>query len=192
MSELSWQELVEQVGQWSRRNFDDQQSRVRPTTHLHELAPLLGLVEEVAYEFNEAGRGLHKQGQLDALADATIFLADFWYRSEGDPQKFQPAGIYYRTFGDLVSHAGRLCHFVLKAHQGIRYSQEEVAGRIEELVQELLIDLDSLSRQLAGVPILALTNTVWQKVRQRDWKKDALTAGEKSQGCGKCSCDCSG
>lgn len=193
MSEqLSWPELVNQIGEWSQANFGDNQSKVRPETTLNEVAPLLGLMEEVAYEYNLAGMQEDHEGGLDAVADAAIFLADFWYRWGGDADKFVPPSHTYLSYGDLLLCTGRLCHLVLKAHQGIRYTRDRLEEKITEAVTDVLAVLDSLCRQRTGRPLLELVNEVWAKVRERNWRKDALSGGERKQGCGKSSCGCSG
>ena len=194
MSEqLSWPELVQQIGEWSQANFGDNQSKVRPETTLNEVAPLLGLMEEVAYEYAVARTEENKEAMLDALADATIFLADFWYRSGGRLEHFTtPQQPIFRTYRSLLTGVGRLCHLALKAHQGIRYTREEVELKLISEVRSLLADLDCLVRKLSDGTLLELVNEVWAKVRERNWRKDALSGGEQKQGCGKSSCGCSG
>ena len=68
----TFSQLVKEVGEWSERNFGDQDG-------LNEVAPFLGVVEELLCETFEA-RG-NRDKILDSFADALIFLADLFYRT---------------------------------------------------------------------------------------------------------------
>jgi NTP pyrophosphatase (non-canonical NTP hydrolase) len=83
--DLTFGQLQEHVGEWSRRNFPNNQP----------YHPLLGLVEEVgelSHSFLKSEQGIrgtieeHHAAKVDAVGDILVYLADFCSRNDIDMQ----------------------------------------------------------------------------------------------------------
>lgn len=88
--------LCEQVGEWSRRNFGDQESKwLEPTPlslypdntpacclqRLNHIAPLLGIIEEIGELATACHLSSHDYAAArDAVGDIMIYLADYLVR----------------------------------------------------------------------------------------------------------------
>ena len=158
---ISWQELVTEVGEWSQRNFGDG----LPIGS----GALLGVVEELG-EFAVAQ---NHSDRADALADATIYLADYCYRNRISLLMGTP-------FYTLSEAIGRLCHYHLKGFQGIRHSPEEIKSLKESAACNLLATLRD-EALICAVPFEESVMETWQTVKQRDWqtnKKDGKPTPE--------------
>lgn len=90
------------------------------------------------------------------------------------------------NFGDRPSwqpllgvqeEVGELSHAFLKRHQGIRGTHEEHTADIRDAVADIIIFLMDFASS-EGIDVREALEETWQKVRQRDWKKEPMTAGE--------------
>lgn len=121
--------LQSRVGEWSLANFGPQISKVNGDP-MHSFAPLLGIMEEALCETSFANE---RQEQIDGVGDICIYMCDFATR-EGDldleavlkeymTKPTSPLFSEELTNKDrfnLSELCGKLCHIVLKHHQGIR------------------------------------------------------------------------
>ena len=74
----------------------------------------------------------------------------------------------------MVEEMGELAHAVLKWTQGIRGTPEEHQEAIRDSIADLLVfTLDFCGRN--GMDAQQLLEDVWPKVKQRDWKNNAVT-----------------
>lgn len=123
--EITEYNLQVQVARWSLDNFGTQESKVTGSS-LYSLAPLLGLIEEALDELISAETALEAQ---DALGDICIYMCDFGSR-EMPYADIRQIMLEYRHDTACIDHTealttlckslGKLCHCVLKRHQGIR------------------------------------------------------------------------
>lgn len=123
--EITEYNLQAQVARWSLDNFGTQESKVTGSS-LYSLAPLLGLIEEALDELLSAETALEAQ---DALGDICIYMCDFGSR-EMPYADIRQIMLEYRHDTACIDHTealttlckslGKLCHCVLKRHQGIR------------------------------------------------------------------------
>lgn len=183
MTLVSLAELQTQVGAWSAKNFGAQISAVTGEDH-GSLHPLLGIVEEVG-ELSEGGL---PSDELDAVGDIVVYLADFASR-ETDCVLPDPEAIAEDPHADaflvVVQAVGRLCHAVLKRHQGIRgladfatYKQARDAA-----VALLVQGLAHWCQQCHQMSLLEVAQTTWQQVvAKRDWQADPGAGGGHSHG----------
>lgn len=130
-------------------------------------AAFAGIVEELG----EYERAETRQEQLDAIADATIFLIDMCGR-----KRLQLADILdndqpFDKHDSMAVVCGRIAHSMLKSAQGIRgntdHSSELNAG-IKSLVWWLEFEAEMLGENLFE----DLLPNVWSTVKRRDWKAD--------------------
>lgn len=181
------------VGKWSRANFGRQASHIIPIIDeddievcLESLVPLLGIGEEIG-ELTSAVR--HWEGQdydddevRDALGDIGVYLCDFASR-EG----FQLAyvsryliGLHIEEPGLGINEAyGKLCHAVLKRHQGIRGFDDDQTyfQHRNEAVAHLLANLIAFTRQVMDESFVEIVADVFEEVvASRDWKEHAAVA----------------
>lgn len=191
--------LAPQVGEWSRYNFGDQESEAIRVTFfvdgshvsgvacLDAIAPLLGIGEEIG-ELALALLSNDQKEVVDALADITIYLADFCCR-----EKLLPLEIKQHNYGDdhpdwqtfpdwqtlmmkLTASAGAMYHNCLKRHQGIRGMDsakvylEHQKTAVTAFAETLNALADGCGYNLEDV----FANT-WQHVSKRDWKKNKIT-----------------
>lgn len=130
-TELTEHNLQVQVARWSLDNFGAQESKAT-FQKLFSLAPLLGLIEEALDELVSARTSLEAE---DALGDICIYMCDFGSR-ELPYADIKQIMLEYRydlltldqtdALTHLCKSLGRLCHCVLKRHQGIRgYDNDE-------------------------------------------------------------------
>lgn len=167
-------ELQLEIGKWSRANFGMQHSKVIPgTPPINELAPLLGIVEELG-ELFEAEDDEEAQ---DALGDIAIYLMDYCCRSaiiidtllkqgggggERDPER------------SLVATIGSLCHAELKRHQGIRGMDDFEKFKTERnsTVVRLWHYLDTHAQTVTGYSAFDLAKMTYVDiVKKRNWKE---------------------
>ena len=161
---LTFAELVSEVGPWSQSNFGDQDG-------LNEAAPLLGVVEEIMCELREASSIADRR---DAFADAVIFLADTFYRLGLPTDRLSWSD---RREGRLTQAIGAAAHVVLKRRQGIRdIAIHDVAVELGDLFQILV----NRYYQILGdhVALEDLVFRTWERVKQRNWKKNPSDAHE--------------
>lgn len=131
VTEITEYNLQVQVARWSLNNFGAQESKAT-FQKLFSLAPLLGLIEEALDELLSAETSLESE---DALGDVCIYMCDFGSR-ERPYADIRQIMLDYRYNTTCIDHTealttlckslGKLCHCVLKRHQGIRgYDKDE-------------------------------------------------------------------
>lgn len=170
---LTLQEIAVEVGEWSRRNFGIQESKLTGEV-LGSIAPLLGMMEELG-EFGEAFTGTHEERQ-DALGDIGIYLCDFAQRDGATLLDNGPTSPIYRM--SIAIPLGKLAHCVLKRHQGIRgfddlkkYSEDR-----DKAIVSLVENLNAMSLTWVGLSFVQIVEETWQRVKLRDWQKNNKSA----------------
>jgi len=211
----SFEQIQSQIGAWSLENFGHQETPYlevmgagtisgkeprkpgdKPdfTEHwapgplvvqLNELAPLMGLAEEVG-ELATALEECDGKAIDDALGDITIYLCDYCCRSgvtvpvegrrrnrpdQDDPMRGVSAAL------------GRLFRAHLKRHQRIRGFHDVAVFREEEdrALRHLVWHLNAFADQNTHTNLLTILNTTWNNiVKKRDWRKDAAKGGDHS------------
>ena len=164
---------------WSRANFG-----VVPP---HQ--PLLGIIEELGDELERALQDWNVAEIKDALADTVVFTADYcnqrgWdleviFPSE-DGYRICPAEDIRRAIERARRRASKVAHHQLKTEQGIRGTTEEHAVKAQAELGSMLIDLESVARHF-GWTLMEVTESVWARVKLRDFRKNAVTGGEGSK-----------
>ena len=155
--------LSQQVGEWSRYNFGVQSAH----------RPAMGMVEEL----NELKMGLlqlNSHDVLDAVGDATIYMADYFsVRGWDMGEAWRDRSVTPLTdpieMGSQLSRS--LCHHHLKGEQGIRGGSESQDISMRLACGQALWFLLSMSNFL-GVDYIELVAKVWGEVKHRDWKKN--------------------
>lgn len=174
----TFQDFTRQVGEWSEYNFGDQKG-------VGAFAPLVGIVEEIG----ELSVAASPEDIVDAYADIAVYFADFCYRSSLD---LNVAWTVSDDFDEVLiglvveplpSALGSLAHVVLKTHQGIRhYEGPEFARtqltRAATVFWYSLVDEFEYDPQLADCCFHEEVWKVWNRVKERDWKKDPRTADQ--------------
>ncbi len=171
-------EIQQEVGLWSEANFGNQRSKTVGVA-LRELAPLLGIVEEVG-EFNEAINNGDTSEMEDAIGDMLVYLCDYTYRSGCTLEdEFPTIGISQHL--TLPCTVGRLCHCVLKRHQGIRQFAESsyFQERRKVAINDFLVAVNHCCQGSIKSTPMEILNRTWKKVSKRDWK--ASPEGPKSE-----------
>jgi len=77
-----------------------------------------------------------------------------------------------------VEELGELAHAHLKEVQGIRMSEDHVANA-QDAVADIVVYLSDYCTA-RGWDFGELVEKAWSKVKQRDWKKDPVSAGGTS------------
>lgn len=158
---INLEQLQIDVGEWSRRNF--------PNNQPHH--PLLGIIEEIG----EHGDAKTSEDKADAVADATIFLCDYCARNGVKLKDSIPKNPFR-----IVSTFARLSHFHLKGEQKIRYAPEIIQKMKEELCQEIIGCLRGMA-QMHILDFDAVVSNTWDQVKQRNWSTNPLTAAAAAQ-----------
>jgi NTP pyrophosphatase (non-canonical NTP hydrolase) len=78
----------------------------------------------------------------------------------------------------VQEEVGELAHAFLKAHQGIRTSEDHAAAE-RDAVADIVVYLADFCNA-REIDFQATLEETWAKVRQRDWKKDSATAGVRA------------
>ena len=152
--------------------------------------PLLGMVEEIG-ELLENIDTWNVAEIKDALADATVFAADYATKKGWDFGKIFPlaenlGGIQVMPppSRDLqvelrwaVRQVAKVAHHQLKSEQNIRGSKAKHEEEGARALQQFLVQLEGLAGHF-GWALMEITGPVWARVRKRDFKKNALTGGE--------------
>lgn len=169
--------IQSEVGEWSRNNFGAQCSKLYGVD-LHEIAPLLGVSEEIGELVSSSTR----EQELDAIGDIMVYLCDFSARfgiqaivatpeqlGEQDALDFNEDPL-----SGIIICAGRLTHVILKTHQGIReftsveYAKEQATKHLSELLYCVSLYCTMYLYPMNAEVIL---NNVWtQTVSKRNWK----------------------
>lgn len=174
------------VGKWARANFGAQESEhIRITSTgggghlacLESLAPLIGMGEEIG-EMATALReydGEASDELADALGDVGVYLCDF---AEREGINLADLGQY--TLGlpiddpgiGITEAYGKLCHAMLKRHQGIRGFDDytTLTTYRNQAVAHMLAHLEAFG-QLFGIPFVEnLVDVFDEVVASRNWK----------------------
>lgn len=185
VSTFTLRQLQDELKPWTAHNFGVQEP----------WKPLLGVVEELG-ELQVATQRLDALKELkpetigvlglqpkeleadveDAVADTVIFLADFC-----NTMGFDLTAILQRkvTFlDDELVVVGRLAHAFLKSTQGIRGSEKDHREAMEASVASLYGGLNRFAEEHLHYQLLVLVEKVWNRVKQRDFKKDPKAGGE--------------
>lgn len=172
---FSLRQLQEEHKIWALHNF--------PNTQHWE--PLLGMTEELG-ELLEAAAATkpNRFEMIDATMDMTVFLTHYANLNNITLESFNVATHDDRSLDldDLVTgltiNIGKLNHFHLKSHQGIRYSPEIALKNKEYHSGNTLNFLSKLNRTInRDQPnFLDALETVWNKVKQRDWIANKTSA----------------
>ncbi len=162
-------ELRDEVGVWSQKNFGTQLSH----------RPAMGIVEELC-ELEEAMGELDVAKTLDAVGDVTIYMADYFYRRGWDFgevwQDRAPAGPYWQ----VRSMIGLLCHSHLKGEQNIRGGTEKHDRALKEVCGRVLRHLDAVC-MFMDQDYIGVVQGIWAVVSTRDWTKNPNTAHEVAE-----------
>lgn len=172
-------DLCNQVGEWSQRNFGDQGT----------YRPLLGIIEELG-ELLDGLSNLDREDTLDAVADTIIYMADYFYRwqKKSDPCDFSwdlgkawmDRALVTGDSPDVTSMRRlmrMLAHHHLKGEQGIRGGAEKNQELVRDDCRLVLEHLQFVCGLLYSDIFTVVTGT-WARVSQRDWKKNPNTAHE--------------
>lgn len=165
--------LQKEAAVWSLHNFGK-----RPASQ-----PLRGIIKELGELSQSFLRGPDsREYVLDAVADTVIFMADYCTCMSFDLASIAQTDSYKRPFlmfidgvnwGGVLRCIGELCHHDLKLEQKIRLNQDHEA-HIKESLGSIYIFLEFICAKL-GTDLLDETYKVWQSVKNRDWKKNAVT-----------------
>lgn len=189
MNHTKMNQLVKEVGEWSKQNFGEQETLIlpvvpfstvkkyveysplhivtvdNPVVCLGSLAPLMGIVEEYG-EFIDADT---EDDRKDAMGDMVIYLSDYCNR-EG----MEFPNINLERDAILGVEIGKLFHATLKRFQGIR-GFDDTAKYIEfrdKAVEGIVTSLARIDDQFWFYGI-----DTWNKiVKKRNWTKQAAEA----------------
>lgn len=159
------------VKEWSARNF--------PNNQPHH--PLLGMVEEWG-EYVAARRGFyndvrdddrkkHSEDMRDAVGDILIYAADYAWRN-GLVLVFDHASANREK--PIHETLARLSHYHLKLEQGIRYPAPEAKAQKQARLNELVAGVAYMCS--GAIDPWTQLETTWNKVKERDWAKNPISA----------------
>lgn len=171
-------ELILAVGQWSLRNFE------------HRRAPELGIVEEIGEATHcvlkriQGIRGFENEEFFkkefgDALADTIIYLSDWCYTYNS----------FFKFGRNMVESARRMAvddqrkilrHLLQAADKALdiadRDTNERTFSATDEstfnMVAQRICNGCELWAQVYDLDLSFLVAATWEKISQRDWKKN--------------------
>ena len=165
-------DLCNQVGEWSQHNFGNQLPH----------RPLIGIIEELL-ELSTAFEELRRGAVLDAVGDVVIYMADYFYRSCVVPsdkgnwdlgKTWVDRGLCEEGVPSL-SATRRLCqllaHHHLKGEQGIRGGTSAHLDRVRDACR-LTLEYLEYACGLVNADIFDVVMETWSRVSKRDWKKN--------------------
>ncbi len=162
--------LSEQVNLWSLYNFGRQASH----------RPAMGMLEELA-ELMEAIELLDRDEILDAVADVTIYMADYyakrgWNLGTAWSNAVRPDWVKdTQSLSQIATRlVKQLSHYHLKGEQGIRL-QDKNDDLMRETCQATLWFLRNVSAAFSTDYIDSVA-TVWYTVSKRDWRVNRSNA----------------
>lgn len=160
--EMTLEIAQQEVTEWALRNFGEQDSH----------RPLLGILEELG-EYSEARDRIDVAGMRDAIGDVGIYMLHYcglrgWSMSELWDDRVGPTG-------PTMSTVKVLCQSHLKGAQNIRGGAAKHDFLLKKELSNLLWRMDQAAID-TGTDCLALIYNVWEKVKQRDWKKNPNNA----------------
>ncbi len=91
-----------------------------------------------------------------------------------------PYGSGYRPLLGVVEEVGELSHAHLKVEQGIRGGQDHWVDKVDAVGDILIYLADYCAGQ--GIDMDDAVRKTWDKVRQRDWKKNPESGVEEEDG----------
>lgn len=157
------------VGDWSTYNFGENPS----------YRQALGMIEEVI----ELKQGLEESDRdkvVDAIADITIYMADYYAKRVWDMGELACVPEWECTglMSCLDSIIGKLAHHQLKSEQGIRGSLEEHEIRLKDVCART-ISVCMAVASLCDVDFPEVVMEVWNaKVSKRDWVENPEDAAD--------------
>jgi NTP pyrophosphatase (non-canonical NTP hydrolase) len=178
---LDYRVFQQEVDEWSRQNFGSSPA----------WQPLMGLLEEVgelAHAYLKRAQGIrgtkeeHDAAERDALGDIMVFLAHYCCRRGiamgGLAQVVIPDLLYRKRVGaallGLARHVGDI-HMCLAVDPDTRiYASVEERQAIANLLRDLCVYCT-----LRELDLGEIVRETWDKVKQRNWKKDPQSGGEK-------------
>jgi len=191
---MNFQQLTQDVGRWSKANFEETYCRELPVRWIHlkkqddkeqtdpdaeviaglgSVAPLMGMTEEIG-ELLEADTAGDMEAVEDAVGDILIYLADWCYRESFSFPEIQ--SILQQSpekhLKQLGIACGKLYHAKLKRCQGIRAMPNNAV--YQTAVSEAMISLVShlqayMQFQYANdkpevCDLLVIANHTWETV----------------------------
>lgn len=167
--------LQEELKPWTEKNFG-------PVSKHKSYRPLLGMCEELG-ELMTASTG---EDGLDAVADCMIFMADYCNQMGFDLDSLYKARLVYKPSlnsvnAELLRLVGKVQHHHLKLDQGIRGTDDKHTAAIQMLLSDLICVLyyyplcNGQNGTKYYVPMYEVVETVWNKVKQRDFTKNKVT-----------------
>lgn len=172
---FSLHQLQTELAPWTKHNFGDQPAWMPLMGVFEELGELCEAIEACGLLLGDPRSTVDVE---DAIADAVVFMGNFC-----NAVGFDLDAIVFQTprpisIPDSEIIVGRLAHAFLKLSQGIRGTPAQHRAALEENLQKLYWSLDSFSEGVLRRPLLRIVETTWNRVKQRDFKKNALTGGE--------------
>lgn len=164
--------LQEEMKPWVQHNFGD-----RPASQ-----PLRGIIEELGEIFEAWDNDCEDEVLADGVADCIIFMADYcntrgYSLDEIDGNRL---GSWHSIHiaSDLLQLIGKLAHHDLKLEQGIRKNEDherEIKFFLSAILDFLEYVVNGLDLDATFDTYLDLVEETWNKVKKRDWKKNAVT-----------------
>jgi NTP pyrophosphatase (non-canonical NTP hydrolase) len=159
-------QLKNEVGEWSDENFPDQ-----PTVN-----PFIGSSEE-AGELSECLNTERQpnEEELDAVGDILVYLADFCYKRGIDYQEAyerseEIENQYDEFFREWVASRGQLSRSILKRRQGIRMEEDRVGDEAEKrALARMLSCLDNFANQRGYTLEESIQSAWYNEVIDREW-----------------------
>lgn len=187
MPTIDFNELRDQVREWSDRNFGINETKHhRPLLGMQEeLGELIGAIERDGPESHKA----IMEEVRDAIADMCIFGADYAARKDWDYERLLMSGLARTTYSalsiepnllQLAKYLGQMDHCQLKTEQGIRGDAAEHDERAQNALTQVFFQLNCVCKR-CGWDLREVVSDVWATVSKRDFTKNKLT-GEVAGG----------
>jgi hypothetical protein len=158
-------ELAEQVGAWSQKNFGDQLPH----------RPLLGIVEELS-ELDDALHDFDVEQTEDAIADAIIYMADYHHRRGWKFSATWKGRHLVTPASGMTTYLVRsLAHSHLKSEQNIRGGSAVQDEKVKEACSAALGYLERVAAFM-DQDLCAVIQKTWEVVSKRDWTKNPNNA----------------
>lgn len=171
-------ELILAVGQWSLRNFE------------HKRAPELGIIEEIGEATHcvlkriQGIRGFDNMEHFkkefgDALADIMIYLSD-WCYTYNSFFKFGRNSIIPARKMNVDDQRKILRHLMQAAEKAVEIADRDTNERTFSATDESTFNMVAqricngceLWAQVYDLDLSFLVAATWEKISQRDWKKN--------------------
>jgi NTP pyrophosphatase (non-canonical NTP hydrolase) len=178
-----WQPLlgiIEELGELASAHHSYCALLIR---NVPDLEPFMRSEEEIDQEETEAFRFLNVQQAfkagnevLDAIGDVTVYAADFANMLDFNLDAIKPSD---DKLVGTIEISRRLAHSYLKMSQGIRGDKQKHMHVLTDTVARIVHTELVHSCNVLGVGYLDTVQTVWDRVKQRDWSTNKATGGEK-------------